>query len=352
MRVSLLTSFGRAATVLSDDDEQAECAMRRRTVLQGFVALAAVTRGLSGSAQTARTQLVLLGTQGGPNFNLLRGESASVLVIDERLYLVDCGYGTLGALVRAGLRYTSVDQVFLTHLHDDHAADLPSLLGHQWTDGRVTPVGVYGPAGTERLVAAALDFNTINEEIRLVDEARSVRLRELFSGTDVGAGDEPVEVFADERLTITAVENTHYPDESKTRMSHRSVSYRCTSRDRIIVFSGDTTVSPALVRLARGADVLVCEAMEVELMRAAFDARVANGAYADNPEGIWHHIVTTHTTTEQAGEMAAAAGVKTLVLTHLIPGALAPQVTDEVYGAGARRHFDGEIVVGRDLLVL
>lgn len=326
--------------------------MQRRAVLQGIAALAAAARGLSLNAQAARTDLVLLGTQGGPNFNLVRGESASVLVIDGRLYLVDCGYGTLGALVRAGLRYTFVDQVFLTHLHDDHAADLPSLLGHQWTDGRVTPVGVHGPAGTERLVAAALEFNAINEEIRLVDEARSVRLRDLFSGRDVAAGSAPVDVFADERLTVTAVENTHYPEESKARMPHRALSYRCTSRDRSIVFSGDTTVSPALVRLARGADVLVCEAMEVDLMRAAFDARVANGAYADNPEGIWHHIVTTHTTTEQAGEMAAAAGVATLVLNHLIPGALAPQVADEVYAAGARRHFDGEIVVGRDLLVL
>ncbi len=47
--------------------------------------------------------------------------------------------------------------------------------------------------------------------------------------------------------------------------------------------------------------------------------------------------------------MAAAAGVKTLVLGHLLPGALA-QVPDEVYSAAARKHFAGEIVVGRDLL--
>jgi ribonuclease BN (tRNA processing enzyme) len=325
--------------------------MKRRTVLHGLGALAAA-RCLPARAQAGAMKLVLLGTQGGPNFNLLRGEAANVLVVDERLYLIDCGYGALAALVRAGLKYTFVDQVFLTHLHDDHAADLPSLIGHQWTDGRITPVGVHGPAGTERLVAAALDFNAVNEEIRLVDEARSVRLRDLFRANDAAAGSEPVEIYSDERLEVTAVENTHYPEESKARMPHRSLSYRCTSRDRSIVFSGDTAVSAALVRLAAGADVLVCEAMEVDLMRRAFDARVAAGAYADNPEGIWHHIVTTHTTTEQAGEMAAAAGVKTLVLSHLVPGALAPQVADEVYAAGARRHFDGQIVVGRDQLAL
>ena len=325
--------------------------MKRRTVLKGLAALTAA-RHLPLGAQESPTRLVLLGTQGGPNFNVLRGEAANVLVIDGRLYMIDCGYGALAALVRAGLRYTFVDQVFLTHLHDDHSADLPSLIGHQWSDGRIAPVGIHGPAGTERLVAAALDFNAVNEEIRLVDEARSVRLRDLFSAEDVVTGSEPVRVFADARLEVTAIENTHYPAESKARMPHRSIAYRCTSRDRSIVFSGDTAVSPALVRLATGADVLVCETMEVELMRKAFDVRVAAGAYADNPEGIWHHIVTTHTTTEQAGEMAAAAGVKTLVLSHLVPGALAPDVADDVYAAGARRHFDGEIVVGRDQLSL
>jgi ribonuclease BN (tRNA processing enzyme) len=323
--------------------------MQRRAILS-FAALAGALPALRvfGQSREHGTQLVLLGTQGGPNFNLERSESANALLVDDRLYLVDSGYGTLAALLRAGLSYRRVDQIFLTHLHDDHAADLPSIIGHQWTDGRVTPVGIYGPAGTARLVAAAVDYNAINEEIRLVDEARSVRLKDLFSGHEVAARAVPTPVFEDERLKVSAVENEHYPAESKARMPHRSLSYRFDSADRSIVFSA---VSPALVQLARGADVLVCEAIDVALMRKAFDARVANGAYADNPEGVWHHIVTTHTTTEQAGEMAAAAGVKTLVLSHLVPGALA-QVPDETYAAAVRKHFDGEIVVGRDLLVL
>ena len=326
--------------------------MKRRAILS-FAALAGAVPALRvfGQSRERRTRLVLLGTQGGPNFNLERGESANALLVDDKLYLVDCGYGALAALLRAGLSYRGVDQIFLTHLHDDHAADLPSIIGHQWTDGRVTPVGIHGPAGTARLVAAAVDYNSINEEIRLVDEARSVRLKDLFSGHEVAARAVPTPVFEDERVKVSAVENEHYPAESKERMPHRSLSYRFDTQDCSIVFSGDTAVSPALVQLARGADVLVCEAIDAGLMRKAFDARVANGAYADNPEGIWHHIVTTHTTTEQAGEMAAAAGVKTLVLSHLVPGALA-QVPDETYAAAVRKHFDGEIVVGRDLLVL
>jgi ribonuclease BN (tRNA processing enzyme) len=254
--------------------------------------------------------------------------------------------------VRAGLSFGQIDDVFLTHLHDDHTADLPALIGHQWTDGRLAKVEIHGPPGTARLVAAAVDFNASSEEIRRVDEARSVRLASLFAGRDVAVSATPIKVFEDDRLAVSAVESTHYPAESKARMPHRALSYRFDSRDRSIVVSGDTAVSPALVTLAKGADVLVCEAMDVDLMRKAFDARVANGAYGDNPEGVWHHIVTTHTTTVQAGEMAAAAGVGTLVLTHLVPGALAPQAGDDVYAAAARKAFEGEVVVGRDLLVL
>jgi ribonuclease BN (tRNA processing enzyme) len=324
--------------------------MHRRHLLQLAALCAASSAGIR-AAQSARSRLILLGTQGGPNFLAARAESANVLQIGNRLYLVDCGYGALANLIRANLNYRQVEQVFLTHLHDDHTADLPSLIGHQWTGGRITPVQIHGPAGTKRLVDAAIAFNALSEEIRLVDEARSVRIRSLYRGLEVAAGATAVTAYQDEWLQVTAFENTHYPAESKQRMRSRALSYRFDCPDRSIVFSGDTAVSTSLIALAKGADVLVCEAMDVGLMRKAFDVRVAQGAYADNPEGVWHHIVTTHTTTEQAGEMAAAAGVKTLIMNHLVPGALA-DVDDELYASAARRHFSGTIVVGRDLLEL
>jgi ribonuclease BN (tRNA processing enzyme) len=78
---------------------------------------------------------------------------------------------------------------------------------------------------------------------------------------------------------------------------------------------------------------------------------VANAAYADNPEGVWDHIVGTHTSTTDAGRMAAEAGVKLLVLSHLVPGAL-QAIRDDTYIAGVRQHFDGKVIVGKDLMVL
>ena len=311
----------------------------------------ALLSGVGARAQGAATKLVLLGTQGGPNFNTERGESANAVVVEGETYLVDCGYGTLMALRRAGLSYRDLAATFLTHLHDDHSGDIAALLSHQWSDGRIVPMSVYGPFGTERMVEAAIAFSEANTRIRIIDEDRTVQPVDIFSGVDVEATPGPAEVYNDDRVVVSSVENTHFPESSKREMPYRSLSYRLDSADRSIVFSGDTAYSEGLIELARGADVLVCEAMQVAAMREAFEGMVAAGAYADNAEGVWAHIVGTHTTTEEAGQMAVAAGVGTLVLSHLVPGALG-DLEDEAYIAGVRLHFDGEVIVGRDQMVI
>lgn len=336
-------------------------ATRCLVALVGGASLSAVLPGhairrLTAAQQPGATaksdmQLVLLGTQGGPNFTDARGETASAVVVDGTPYLCDCGYGTLGALKRAGLNHRTIAQVFLTHLHDDHTADLPALLIRQWTDGRVDPTTVFGPHGTSRMVEAVIAFGEANATIRLVDEARTVQPATLLRGRNLGATTAPAEAYRDDRVTVRSIENTHFPDESKAKMPYRALSYRFDARNRSIVISGDTGYSKGLVELARGADVLLCEAIDVPAMRKAFDGMVAKGMYADNPEGIWRHIVETHTPVEDAGRMAAEARVGTLVLNHLVPGALG-NLPDETYLNAARKTFQGRVVVGRDQMVL
>lgn len=324
----------------------------RREVLRGGVWFAVAARQtVAELAQGAGTRLVLLGTQGGPNYTASRGECASAVIVDGQPFLVDCGYGALAALKKAGINHRQIAQVFLTHLHDDHTADLAALLVRQWTDGRIAPTTVFGPFGTKKMVDAVLAFGEANAAIRIVDEARTVKPADMLNARDVDATQAPTEIFKDERVTVHAVENTHYPAESKQRMPYRSIAMRFDARDRSIVFSGDTAYSSSLVALAKGASVLVCEAMDVAAMRKAFDGMKARGMYADNPEGVWHHIVSTHTPLEDAGRMAAEAGVGTLVLTHIIPGALGT-MPDSAYIAAVRKTFNGSIIVGHDQLVL
>src|SRR5688572_16634827 len=293
----------------------------------------------------AGSVLVLLGTQGGPNINLGRGEAASAVVVDGQPYLVDCGYGTLRALVQAGVRHLDVGSVCLTHLHNDHTADVAALLSHQWTGSRRDPTAVYGPPGTSALVRGAIAFFAGDVEIRSVDEGRTARPDALFRGQDIQATTAPVQVFKDERVTVHAIENMHYPEAAKARMAHRSLAFRFDMRDRSMVFSGDTAPSANLVELARNADVLVCEAVDVARHRELIAAAAAAGPGAS----VARHIADTHSTTEEVGRMAAAARVRTVVLTHLLPGSNPPgEIPDTAYIAGVRKYFDGQVIVGRD----
>jgi ribonuclease BN (tRNA processing enzyme) len=125
--------------------------------------------------------------------------------------------------------------------------------------------------------------------------------------------------------------------------------------DRSIVFSGDTAYSPALVELARNADLFVCETIEMALYQRLLQQAEQEEAKTGNINSIPRHIVETHSTTEDVGRMAAAARVTTVVLSHLLPGsnpARGGELDDAAYIDGVRKHFDGEVIVGRDQMRL
>jgi ribonuclease BN (tRNA processing enzyme) len=301
------------------------------------------------------TRLVLLGTHGGPGIEQNRAETASAVVVDGVPYLVDCGYGSLRTLVLSTIGYQRLDTIFFTHLHDDHTSDLPALLSHQWTGGsKKTPTEVYGPPGTVKLVEATLGFLRSNVEIRMVDEGRTVDPATLFHGHDVAATATPTRVFADERVTVTAVESAHFPARATAKMSHRALAYRFDTKQRSIVFTGDTAYSENIVGLAKGADLFVCECMAQSVYEQNV-ARAKEAEAAGNPVSIARHVAETHATPADVGRMAAKAQVKTVVLNHLLPGPRPPGGLDYAlsnFTDGVRAEFSGEVIVGQDLMVL
>jgi ribonuclease BN (tRNA processing enzyme) len=332
----------------------------RRTVLRGAAAFAALGFAAPGLAQPPPanrpppppgTRLVLLGTRGGPGVSVDRSETASAVVVDGAPYLVDCGYGTMRSLVASGLGFQPVSTVFLTHLHDDHTADLAAMLAHQWTGSKATETHVYGPYGTAQTVEGALLFSRANVEIRTIDEGRTTKPEALFFGHDVDVGDEPVRVFADEKVIVTAATNTHYAERFVAQMRHRSLGYRFETSTRSICFSGDTAYSANIVRLARGADVFVCEVMD----HRTYDnnmARAREQAAAGHEENIFRHVAETHSTPTDVGRMAAEAEVKTVVLNHQLRGQTAQGFTISSFIDGVRAAFDGNVIVGEDQLVI
>jgi ribonuclease BN (tRNA processing enzyme) len=172
----------------------------------------------------------------------------------------------------------------------------------------------------------AYDINT-----RIADEGRVslVPLVHVHQLTHGGV------VMQDENVTVRCTLVDHPPVKP-------AFAYRFDSRDRSIVISGDTRRSDALVRLAQGADVLVHEALYVPAVDRLV-ARVSNAATLKKA------IINHHTSVEDAGRVAEAAGVKTLVLSHFVP-ADDPDITDQMWIDGARSTYKGQIIVGKDLL--
>jgi ribonuclease BN (tRNA processing enzyme) len=299
-------------------------------------------------AQQTGTQLVLLGTQGGPGVTANRTQASNAVIVDGRPYLVDCGYGALKAVVQAGLTLGGISNVFITHLHDDHTADIAAFLALKWTasqnPGEAT---IHGPYGTAAMVDAAIAFSRANVEIRKVDEGRTVDPKTIFHGRDLAAP-KITEVFKDDRVTVQAVENTHFPDRAKEKMNYRSFSYRFNTATRSIVFSGDTTYSENLIELARGADVFVCEVLGTANAQNA-PARDA-APTANNAESIGRHVRETHSTPEEVGKMAAAAKVKTVVLSHQVGGGRGGN--NDPLTADLKKVFSGEVIVGADQMRL
>jgi ribonuclease BN (tRNA processing enzyme) len=174
-------------------------------------------------------------------------------------------------------------------------------------------------------------LNDVDIRTRIADEGRP-SLEPLIVAHELTAGGA---VMQDENVRVSAALVEHPP------MSP-SFAYRFDCPDRSIVISGDTRPSKALVELARGADVLVHEVMHVPSIEALI-------ARESNARTLREHLLASHTTTEQVGRLATEAGVKTLVLSHFVPGGY-PFVADDVWHDAVQPHFSGTLVVGRDLL--
>lgn len=305
---------------------------RRRAFLRrllGFLSAGAVAG--RARADAARTRLILLGTGGGPRPRRNSSASAQVIVAGGRLFVVDCGDGVARQLVLAGLSLADLRHVFITHHHSDHQADYGNLLLLAWPAGLKTRVDTWGPPPLEKMTRLFFEMNAEDMRVRIADEGRAP-LVPLVHAHDVR---RPGRVLEEGGMTVTAALVRH-------PMVRTAFAYRFDAPDRSIVISGDTAPSDGLVALARGADVLVHEAMDPEgAERLA--ARMPQAA------DMRRHLRASHTTTAEAGRIAAAAGVKTLVLSHLVP-ADDPAITDEMWAAPARAAFGGRVIVGKDLM--
>lgn len=274
-------------------------------------------------------RLVLLGTKGGPAIRP-GGPSPTSMLLDfgGRRIVVDCGLGVSRGLVEAGMRLSELDLIFITHLHSDHVLEFGPLIHTAWTTGLAKPVTVFGPPGTKALWQGFLASLSYDISTRIADEGRP-DLEGLVTVHEYGPG----RVFDDSGLKVTALRVDHPPVTD-------CFALKVKGEGRSIVFSSDTAYFPSLAEFARGADILVHEAMLPDGVESLV-ARTGNGAR------LREHLIASHTFAADAGRIAAAAGVGRLVLNHLIP-ADDPAFNETHWRAALAETFSGELIVGRD----
>jgi ribonuclease BN (tRNA processing enzyme) len=261
-------------------------------------------------------RITLCGTGAGVN-TALRANAGIVLQANGSTIMLDCGGGSVREAVRSGLTIRDIEAVCLSHLHQDHCIDLAVLLGDR-AFGRMTPPAVYGPKGVELFTRSA---------------AFHVKTSALDPKNDVpGFG----EVADGEQRDVCGFAvrwgvTPHAPDLV-------AMAQRFEADGRSVVYSGDTRAAPeVMVPLAQEADVLIHECFSNERMQRVIPTVAPEIAVRLG------HFRDVHSEVRDVAAIARDAGVKRLVLTHLLSG----EEPDELQ-AIASSIFGGEVVVAYD----
>ena len=292
-------------------------------------------------------RLITLGTTAGPLPRPDRAQFSNLVIVDDVPYLVDAGDNVTRRIVQSKTDFTKVGKIFITHPHNDHTGGIANFLSVAWQYARKEPIEILGPPGTEETVQGALAFNKVDEEIRL-SENRDQPLSSIVKARNIGTG----AVYQDANMKVTTQENTHFQFQpgSPAHGKYNSYSYRFETKYGTIVFTGDTGPSSQLAEFAKGADILVSEALAIDEIRGRMQRAGQWQKLSDTEKAGWEmHMSQEHITPEQAGKLAADANVKTLVLSHLS----ASGIDNDDYARFVERAattFKGKIVAAKDLM--
>ena len=272
-------------------------------------------------SDSGRFEVTLLGT-GGPTPDLERAQPAAVVRCGDELTLVDCGDAAMTQLVRAGFDPARVTTLLFTHLHWDHVLGYPGFVWGSWSLQRRT-LHVVGPPGTR-----ALHDHLLREPF-----GPQAQWAQSIVGWDP-AGWEAIDVEEVGHGHTLTLGGARVRFGTVVHPPMESYGIRFEYDGRSLVLSGDTARCTELVELSAGANVVVV------------DACASASAPYDDPRGraLLDTLRGFHANARDAGDMAAAAGVDRLILTHLLPGAEPGRVA-----ADARESFDGDVRVGADL---
>ena len=278
-------------------------------------------------------------TRAGPCIGVLAG---------TRPFVFDVGSGGARNLGAMGFPTQRLESVYLTHLHSDHIDGLGELLTISWIGGsRSTPTPVRGPVGTQEVVDGFNAAYRLDSTYRVAHHGTTVANPDGFGGLaeeiKIPAGPSGrLVLLEDDDLKITVMRVDHAPIEP-------AFGYRIDYKDRSVSISGDTIYQPRFVAASEGVDVMLHEALDIEMVEA-IGAKLSERGLT-NPAKIFSDILDYHTDPEEAARAAQEAGATSLVYYHIVPQ-LPVKILESVWLGNSRSIFDGKITVGQDGLLI
>jgi ribonuclease Z len=286
--------------------------------------------------------VLLLGT-GSPMANIKRAGVSTVVIAGQHTYIVDAGEGSLSRARASKLPLGKIDAMFVTHFHSDHIASAGEFMLNRWVDGHHNdPLNVYGPKGIETVVEG---FNTAY--------SKDSYYRTEHHGSDfappTGAGGKAIPfelgedktaskpILEEDGVKVTAFNVNHHPVKP-------AVGYKFEYKGRSVVISGDTVYSESVLKQSKQVDLLVHEALSVELVNLI-------NKYGDNTASkVAHDIVSYHASPEDVARIANEASVKQLVYSHIIPP-VNSRYLESYFVKNAKKIYKGDMTLGNDGMI-
>ena len=265
-----------------------------------------------------------------------------MVIAGQQLFVFDTGNTSARNINKMGFNAGNIQGIFLTHFHSDHIDGLGELLLQRWvSNSNAQPVDVHGPEGVATVVNGLMQAYSLDQGYRVAHHGEAVLPQSGFGAVPKTFGlqdDKATLVFESPDTQIYAFSVSHAP-------THPAVGYKIKYKDRSIVISGDTTPSAHVEREAKGVDVLMHEAMSMEMMTILQEG--AQLAKRDKLEQLMKDITNYHTSPVEAAHIASKAEVGYLMLHHIAPPLPFPGLVD-IFLKGTDKAFKGKIQVAKD----
>ena len=281
----------------------------------------------------SETTLIILGS-GTPNPNPERYGSSYAVVVDDKAYVVDFGPGSVRRMAAMSktwggefeqLELQNISIAFLTHIHSDHSAGLSDLILTPWVMGRSTELELFGPPGLQKMAEHITKAYEDDINYRLYGSQPANNKGYISIVEEI---ENDGSIYKDKNVEVIAFKNDHGDFEN-------SFGFLFITKDKRILFSGDTGVSDNLMNYGENLDILVHEVYSSETFKNKTD-----------DWQIYHNA--HHTSSIDLGIIANKLKPKKLVLSHILFwGATEKSLLDDV-----KSNFDGNAIIAKDLMVI